>query len=1108
MIVQKTIRNDSVRFRLVLPAQLKVQLLGEFALWLDGSPCSAIDTARMRTLLAFLLMKRGSSLSRSRLAYQFWPDSTEKQALTNFRHLLHGLRKVLPDADAFIEANAKTIEWRADDAVELDVDAFEEAEAAARIACKRGDLALASAQFERAIALYKGDLLPGHYDEWVSEAREGLRQRYAETLQSAVTCFEGKRDYAEAIRFCQRLRQFEPTREKTYATLMRLYSLSGDRAKALQVYRDCETVLRKELDVSACERTKELYRKLLTEEPLENEAKATAGAGLEPELLLQGRREEWSRLRAAWANALSGQAQLVVLIGEAGIGKSRLAEELYVSLARQGVAACRTRSYSAEGRLAYAPVCQWLRSPVLYPGLGYLEPVWLAEIARVMPELKAKFPDLPRPSAEQGNWQRHLLFEALSRAVLAKDEPVMLLLDDMQWTDQESLEWLQFLLRFAPAGKLLVTGTIREEELTQDHPLRRMMLDLSQDGQLSEIRLGPISAEDAALIGAAVAGRDLSASEAARLYETTEGNPLFVVESVRAGLRNRMENSLDSYEGLEFSATLPRKVHAVFTTRLAQLSAAALELSHIAAVFGRAFTIEMLVDVSGKPEDEASGLLDELWEKRILREQEPGVYDFTHDKLREVSYEQISTPKRRLLHKKSSDVLERFFADDLDAVMAQLASHYEEAGQVSKAIDAYRRAGLAAKELNATREAIRLFEKAMGLLGRLAQSPENLEKELELCTALGVCMVAEFGYQTPALQRIYERSQELCSLLNRPTSAPVLRGLALYNLVFGNLHETIDLANKLAVYYEESKDEVLYVESEYVLGVATFWLGRFSQSRDHLARSLARYDSSMSRIHISQYAQDPKAVCLCRMGWTLVMLGQLDKAAAFIADSIALARTLDHPHTEAYVFNFGGQVCLELGNFDLLKQCVEEFKSICAEHQLMFWETLCEMMQGYLQVVKEGDRTGLDRMRENFDLCLERKHTISLSFFLTLFARALQHLGELENALQILDTYEDALTNSDESFYDAELLRVRGELTLGLEGSSEEASGLYERALATAREQGSLLLELRARLSLAKLWKGTERAVESRRLLGEVYARFSEGFDRPDLKAVSRFLSE
>ncbi|MDA0349335.1 MAG: BTAD domain-containing putative transcriptional regulator [Verrucomicrobia bacterium] len=1089
-----------------MPAKLKVQLLGEFVLSLDESPYPAIDTVRLRTLLAFLLMKRGTPLSRSRLAYQFWPESTEKQALTNFRHLLHELRKALPDADSLIEANTKTIEWKSE--VELDVDLFEEADSSARIACKRGDLPVATARFERAIELYRGDLLPGHYDDWVEEEREDLRQRYGLALQSAVDCHEGNRNYTEAIRYCEKQRQFEPTQEKTYRALMRLYSLSGDRAKALKVFRDCETVLRKELDVSTSERTNEQHRKLLKEEPLESESNSQAGSVAEPELPLQGRQAEWKQLRDAWKIALSGQAHLIVLIGEAGIGKSRLAEELYVSLARQGVATCRTRSYSAEGRLAYAPVCQWMRSAELYPALAKLEPVWLSEVARVMPELRAKFPDLPDSSTEQGNSQRHLLFEALSRAILAKDEPVMLLLDDMQWTDQESLEWLRFLLRFAPAGKLLITGTIREEELTQDHPLQHMMRELSRDGQLSQIQLGPISAEEAALIASGVAGHELSSREIARLYETTEGNPLFVVESVRAGLRNRLDHSLDSKGALEFSATLPQKVHAVFTTRLAQLSHEALELSRIAAVFGRAFTIEMLVDVSGKSEDETIALLDELWEKRIIREQEAGMYDFTHDKLREVTYKQISTPKRRLLHRKSSDVLETFFETNLDTVMAQLASHYEEAGQVSKAIEAYRKAGHSAKELHATREAIRLFEKALGLLSRLPSTMENLEKELDFCTALGVCHVAEYGYQAPGVQRVYERSQELCSLLNRPTSAPVLRALALYNLVFGNLHETLELAGKLGTYYKDNQDEILNVESEYVLGVATFWLGRFLESREHLERSIERYDSSLSPIHIAQYAQDPKAICLCRLGWSLVFLGQLDRGAAYVAEAIALARSLDHPHTEGYVLSFSGQVCLSIGDLELTKQCVEKFKVLSIEHQLSFWETRCEMMQGYLQVLQEDGREGLVRMRKNFDLCVERNHTISLSSFLVLMAQAYQHLGEPEQGVSIIDTLEGTLTKSDETFFDAELLRVRGELLLACGKSNSEVNELYKQALNIARKQESLLLELRAALSLAKLWKGSDRSNESRRQLEEVYGRFSEGFESQDLKAANRFLED
>ncbi|MBK1879869.1 AAA family ATPase [Pelagicoccus mobilis] len=1051
-----------------MPRQLTVRLLGEFSLLLDGSPYTAIDTIRLRGLLAYLLVKRGTALQRSRLAFEFWPDSTEKQAKTNLRHLLHELRKKLPDADSFIEANAKTIEWRTDGDVDLDVDVFEGAMTAALLACKRGDAAMTTIQFEKAVAAYGGDFLAGHYEAWADELREELRRKYIQSLEGAVSCHESKRNYVEALSFCQTLRQVEPTREKTYCSLMRLYSLSGDRAKALQSYRDCEMALRRELDVSPSERTEALHRKLMRDEPLETKRKSSTNVANEPELPLQGRLAEWETLKQAWAEAESGRAHLIVLVGEAGIGKSRLAEELFVELAREGVATCKTRSYSAEGRLAYAPVCQWMRSSVLKPSLSEVEPVWLTEIARVMPEIRSEFPDLPESSAEQGNWQRHLLFEALSRVILAKDEPLMLLLDDMQWTDQESLEWLRYLLRFAPRGRFLITGTIREEELAQDHPLRHLMLELRRDGQLSEILLGPLSREEASDIAAGVAGRELSAREASQLYEATEGNPLFVVESVRAGLRGEKGASLDSYEGLDL-VTVPPKVHAVFATRLAQLSGEALEFSRIAAVFGRAFTIEMLLDVSGAEEEETIRLLDELWEKRIIREQEAGLYDFTHDKLREVTYEQISTPKRRMLHRKSSDVLEKFFADDLNSVSAQLASHYEEAGQVSKAIVAYQNAGRLAKELNASREAIRLFEKALALLKTLPSSRERLELELDLNMDLGTCQVSEYGYHAPGVQHIYERSQELCSQLDRSTTPPVLRALALYNLTTGRLHKTLELGELLGTIYDETNDNVLLVESEYVLGVANFWLGNFAEAADRLQNSIDCYDPDDLHAHLTLYAQDPKAICVCRLGWCRYVQGREAEAIELVKRSVEIGSELKHPHTEGYVLYFSAQVLVEAGEYDLATEFIERFDDLKTDHQLGFWAVRSEMLKGYMGVVRYRDPVAMELFETNFRRCVDLKPTISLSLFLVYYAEACVLMSLPKRGLEVLEQYRSAAAESDETFYNAELARKKGELLELCGEAAEESEALYREALDLARAQGGTVFERKAADSLRRL---------------------------------------
>jgi DNA-binding SARP family transcriptional activator len=1076
-----------------MPAQLDIKLFGDFSMQVDGRAHGKIDTARLQSLLAFLLLKSGTPQSRAKLAFLFWPDSSEKQALTNLRRLLHDLRKSLPDADTFIQSGTRNLIWCSDAPYSVDVARFE--------------AAVEAGQHEQAIELYTGDLLPGHYEPWLDSYREDLRERYAAALGEMITESEKDRDYATAIRAAEKLRQFDPACETNHATLMRLHALNGDRAKALEAYQTCVSTLRKELDVPPSEGTSALHRQLLRNETLLPVSRSSGPAEAGSELPLQGRQIEWKQLSETWMEAKSGRAHLTVLIGEAGIGKTRLAEELLVSLQRQGIAVSRTRSYAAEGRLAYAPVCQWLRSPVLRPLLSSLEPVWLSEIARVIPELKAEFPDLPAPSAESEHSRRHLLFEALSRATTARTEPFMLLLDDMQWTDQETIEWLRFFLHFAPKAPLLITGTIREEEFSSDHPLRALLLDLEREGQITKIPLGPISPEESALIAASVAGRDLSAEEADQLYATTSGNPLFVVESIRAGLSGGSLDASRTPVKLELSGRLPTKVHAVFTTRLAQLSPAALELCRIAAVLGRAFTFEMLIDMSAKPDEESiATLLEELWERRIIREVEPGVYDFNHDKLREVSYAQISTPKRRLLHRRASQVLERAFADDLDIVVAQLASHHEESGQISNAIKAYHQAAGMAKNLNADREAIRLFHKALELLRALPASTERLEQELVLNTELGTCEVAEYGYQAGNVERLYERSREICAQLGRPTAAPILRGLALLNLSNGKLHRTLAVGEELGRHHEVNPDPVLYVENRYVLGVANFWLGRFAAAREDLEASLDHYDPASSPVHIALYAQDPQVVCLARLSFCQFFQGQSDLARQTANRALDLARAINHPHTLGYALFFHAQIGVACREFDLTADTFTELKHLATNRQLPFWSCRSGILKGYVQVARDRDPEGLTVMQRHFDEFLELKHLILLTQKQALFADAHLMLGQPELGLQRLESHPELLASTDERFFDVERLRLRGELLLAIGGQDDVAEQCFRDALQLARDQETLHYELRAARSLGLRLYERGETTEAISTLHGVYNRFKEGLSHPDLKEAAELL--
>src|SRR5690606_37854273 len=237
----------------------------------------------------------------------------------------------------------------------------------------------------------------------------------------------------------------------------------------------------------------------------------------------------WAVLQQAWRQATQGHPHLVLIAGEPGIGKSRLADELRQWVERQGHVAAATRAYAAEGSLAYAPIADWLRSAALRPQVAQLDAVWLSEVARLLPELLVERPDLPLPSPLLESWQRRHLHEALAQAIGAVDRPLLLVLDDLQWCDEETLTWLHFRLRPDAQARLLVVGTARLEEVAAGHPLLTLLRDLRQAGTLAEIELAPLDALETAALAAEVAGRSLTEAQAAALYTQSEGSPLFVV---------------------------------------------------------------------------------------------------------------------------------------------------------------------------------------------------------------------------------------------------------------------------------------------------------------------------------------------------------------------------------------------------------------------------------------------------------------------------------------------------------------------------------------------------------------------------------------------------
>lgn len=707
---------------------LRLDLLGTFRLSQGDQPVTGLEHPRLQHLLAYLALHRAGPITRQQIADRFWPDSSDSQALKNLRTLLTRLRRALPCADRFLMITAQTIEWRAAAPFTLDADAFDLAVAQAAEAHAAGDFSGEAQALSSAAAAYQGDLLPGCYDDWILPLRERFHLACGDALERLVVLLEEHREYASALTYARQLLHHDPLRESAYQHLIRLQLALGNRTEALSTYRAWEAMLRREFGTGLPRATQALYENLFKAE--DQPTPAAVGHSLQPgssSLPLVGREAEWSRLIAGWRGAAAGRPHMVLISGDAGIGKTRLAEELCAWVARQGVDVAAAHCYPAgAAAAAYAPVVEWLRSRALQSRLAGLDEVWLVEIARIFPAFLAQYPHLHAPGPLTEAWQRTRMFEALARAVLGPDAsaPLLLFLDDLQWCDQETLDWLGYLLRFAAQAPLLIVAAVRKYEIEQVHPLMAFWFALTRSGLLSEISLAPLNPAETGLLAANVAGRAVGAEEAERIYQDTEGNPLFVVEVVRteqASPENNRDGSppQPAERGQNLPAGLPRlsapavfppKVRAVIQWRLAQLSPAARALAQTAAVIGREFHLDVLARASGQDEEAVVDGLDELWRRHIVRAQGGPVYDFSHDGIRAVAYDDTGPLRRRAAHLRVAQALEDLRRDDLDRVSHQIAGHYEQAGQVQPAIAFYRRAAAAAQAVYASTAAARIYQ--------------------------------------------------------------------------------------------------------------------------------------------------------------------------------------------------------------------------------------------------------------------------------------------------------------------------------------------------------------------------------------------------------------
>ena len=436
----------------------ELRLLGHFHLALGDQPTVILRSARERALLAYLCLHRDAQQRRQHVAFRLWPNSTEAQAQNNLRRTLHHLRRNLPAVERYLHVDHQTIQWLADESFTLDVADFETALNHASDSTTE-DQSHRRNLLERAVRLYRGDLMPDCYDDWIAPERDRLRSRYIQALEELGWMVEEQREYTVAIPYAQQLLRTEPLHEAAHRRLMRLYVLNGDRAAALRTYHSCVTLLERELGVGPGEAIQEAYQRLLQQEApaVLRHRSGLLGQNAVP---LIGREAEWQTLLSRWRRSARGHAHFVLIAGEPGIGKTRLAEELLTWADRQGIGSVRARSYAAAGELAYAPVIDWLRLPMLQASLDEMDEVWLPEISRLLPEMQIAHPAQSRPGPVDESWQRRRLFEALANVVTVDGQPKLLLIDDLQWCDSETLAWLAYMMVAYPHTPLLIIGTI------------------------------------------------------------------------------------------------------------------------------------------------------------------------------------------------------------------------------------------------------------------------------------------------------------------------------------------------------------------------------------------------------------------------------------------------------------------------------------------------------------------------------------------------------------------------------------------------------------------------------------------------------------------------
>jgi len=894
---------------------LEISLLGPPRVCRAGRPVS-FDTRKATALLAHLALT-DRARSREGLCELLWPDQDPGHARGALRRTLSALRKAV--GEEWIDTAADSVLLR--DGVGLAIDARRFRALAAPTATPE--------ELAQAVELFRGDLLEGfflrdspEFDAWCASEADALRRELGGALDRVVRVLLERGEYGQALPYARRRLAIDPLHEPAHRELIRLYALSGDRAAALAQYRDCVRTLSRELGVSPVDETAALFEQVSEGtlaapmlQPLAARPPAGVRAARTPaELPLVGRSAELRAVVEAYGSA-TPDGHLLVIDGEAGIGKTRLLRELATVVQSQGGTVLAARCHDDEAGLPYGPVVELLAEALRAGGdaiADSVSPARLADASLLLPELAALRPGLPASPALTSPAAQARLLEGVCAVLVAASRgtrPGLVFVDDVHSADEATLDMLGYLARRLRDRPLLLAFAWRSEGVPPGHRLRGVAAELSQAGAATLLGLGRLQEREVTLLLRSVQPGALPELER-RVYAETEGLPLFVAEYLAA-----IAQGDELAEG-----SLPLELRDLLETRRSGLGPMAHQLLEAAAVIGRSFDLDGVRAASGRSDEEAVDGLEELVARGLVRELAVpvGGYDFTHDKLRALVYEQIGLARRRLVHRRVAEMLLRTNPGSERAPL--VAQHLRLAGDHAAAAEQHRRAAEHAASVLAHRDALEHLDAALALGD---QDPAGLYESIgDLRTLVGDYAGALSSYEAAAARQqagalgrlehklgvVHQRRGEWDRAQTRFAVAlealadddPGLRARILADLSLtlyhaGDPERAIAVARQARVLAESAADGRAQAQAHNLLGVLARGAGQLDLARTELERSLA----------LAERIGDPSARTAALNNLALVArgAGELDRALELTEQALALCAAEGDRHREAALEN-------------------------------------------------------------------------------------------------------------------------------------------------------------------------------------------------------------